>query len=60
VSTEELFSATSLGIYANDLTYDPDATEAEYLEASERGNVFQLVWRMEMDAGVVSYRRGQL
>jgi len=45
------FSATSLGIYANDLAYDPDANELEYLENSEQNNILQLVWRMEMDAG---------
>lgn len=43
------FSATSLGIYANDLAYDPDSNELEYLENSEKNNLLQLVWRLARD-----------
>lgn len=46
VDVENQFSATSLGIYANDLAYDPGSNELEYFEASENNNVLQLVWRL--------------
>ena len=43
------FAATSLGVYANDLAYDPDATEEQYFETSESNNILQLVWRLAKD-----------
>jgi len=49
VKEEEKFSATSLGIYANDLAYDPDSNEEQYFENSERNNILQLVWRLAKD-----------
>lgn len=49
VDLENQFSATSLGIYANDLAYDPDSNELEYFENSENNNVLQLVWRLARD-----------
>jgi hypothetical protein len=49
VDMENRFSATSLGIYANDLAYDPDSNELEYFENSENNNILQLVWRLARD-----------
>jgi len=49
VDMENRFSATSLGIYANDLAYDPDSNELEYFENSENNNLLQLVWRLARD-----------
>lgn len=49
VDIENRFSATSLGIYANDLAYDPDSNESEYFENSENNNILQLVWRLAID-----------
>jgi len=46
---ENEFAATSLGVYANDLAYDPDSNEEQYLENSERNNILQLVWRLAKD-----------
>lgn len=43
---ESKFAATSLGIYANDLAYDPDSNEKQYFENSEKNNVLQLAWRL--------------
>ena len=40
------FAATSLGVYANDLAYDPDSDETQYMENSDRNNILQLVWRL--------------
>jgi len=45
----EEFAATSLGVYANDLAYDPDSNEEQYFENSERNNILQLVWRLAKD-----------
>lgn len=49
VKEEDAFSATSLGIYANDLAYDPDSDELQYFENSERNNILQLAWRLAKD-----------
>lgn len=49
VKKEDEFSATSLGVYANDLAYDPDSNEQQYFENSERNNILQLVWRLAKD-----------
>ena len=49
VDMENQFSAISLGIYANDLAYDPDSNELEYFENSENNNILQLVWRLARD-----------
>lgn len=49
VKEEDEFSVTSLGIYANDLAYDPDSNELQYFENSERNNILQLVWRLAKD-----------
>mmetsp|Transcript_3135 Transcript_3135/g.5706 ORF Transcript_3135/g.5706 Transcript_3135/m.5706 type:complete len:312 (-) Transcript_3135:221-1156(-) len=49
IKEEDQFSATSLGVYANDLAYDPDSTEEQYFENSERNNILQLVWRLAKD-----------
>lgn len=46
---EDQFAATSLGVYANDLAYDPDSTEEQYFKTSERNNILQLVWRLAND-----------
>mmetsp|Transcript_16020 Transcript_16020/g.33879 ORF Transcript_16020/g.33879 Transcript_16020/m.33879 type:complete len:361 (-) Transcript_16020:35-1117(-) len=43
------FAATSLGIYANDLAYDPDSTKQQYFANSEQNNVLQLAWRLAKD-----------
>jgi hypothetical protein len=43
------FSAAYLGVYANDLAYDPDCSKEEYLENSEKNNILQLVWRLAKD-----------
>uniref|UniRef100_A0A7S2LS25 Uncharacterized protein n=1 Tax=Skeletonema marinoi TaxID=267567 RepID=A0A7S2LS25_9STRA len=49
VKEEDKFSPTSLGIYANDLAFDPDSNEEQYFENSERNNILQLVWRLAKD-----------
>eukprot|EP00546_Thalassionema_frauenfeldii_P003514 CAMPEP_0178934382 /NCGR_PEP_ID=MMETSP0786-20121207/23831_1 /TAXON_ID=186022 /ORGANISM="Thalassionema frauenfeldii, Strain CCMP 1798" /LENGTH=302 /DNA_ID=CAMNT_0020612157 /DNA_START=46 /DNA_END=954 /DNA_ORIENTATION=- len=49
IKKEDEFSATSLGVYANDLAYDPDSNEQQYFENSERNNILQLVWRLAKD-----------
>mmetsp|Transcript_34299 Transcript_34299/g.39051 ORF Transcript_34299/g.39051 Transcript_34299/m.39051 type:complete len:306 (-) Transcript_34299:282-1199(-) len=49
VKKEDEFSASSLGMYANDLAYDPDSNEVQYFENSERNNILQLVWRLAKD-----------
>lgn len=46
IKEKDQFTATSLGIYANDLAYDPDSDEAQYLENSKNNNILQLVWRL--------------
>lgn len=46
---ENQFSATSLGVYANDLAYDPDSSRDEYYRNSEKNNLLQLVWRLAKD-----------
>jgi len=46
---EEEFTAPALGVYANDLAYDPDSKEEQYFENSERNNILQLVWRLAKD-----------
>ena len=46
---ESQFAATSLGVYANDLAYDPDSNEEQYFENSEKNNILQLVWRLAKD-----------
>ena len=46
---DDQFAATSLGVYANDLAYDPDSNEQEYFENSGRNNILQLVWRLAKD-----------
>ena len=46
---EDQYSATSLGVYANDLAYDPSSNEEQYFENSERNNILQLVWRLAKD-----------
>lgn len=43
------FSAAYLGVYANDLAYDPDSTREEYYKNSEKNNILQLVWRLAKD-----------
>mmetsp|Transcript_15175 Transcript_15175/g.28530 ORF Transcript_15175/g.28530 Transcript_15175/m.28530 type:complete len:322 (-) Transcript_15175:506-1471(-) len=43
------FSATYLGVYANDLAFDPHSSQEEYLENSEKNNILQLVWRLAAD-----------
>ena len=48
-SEETQFAATSLGVYANDLAYDPDSNEEQYFENSEKNNILQLVWRLAKD-----------
>jgi len=52
---EEQFAATSLGVFANDLAYDPDSNEEQYFENSERNNILQLVWRLakEEESGML-------
>ena len=49
VKEEDEYAATSLGVYANDLAYDPDYNEEQYAENSERNNILQLVWRLAKD-----------
>jgi len=49
VKEGDKFSPTSLGIYANDLAFDPDSNEEQYFENSERNNILQLVWRLAKD-----------
>lgn len=46
---ESQFAATSLGVYANDLAYDPDSNEEQYFENSEKNNILELVWRLAKD-----------
>ncbi len=46
---EHEFAVTCLGIYANDLAYDPDHDEEKYFETSERNNILQLIWRLAKD-----------
>jgi len=48
-SEDNPFAATSLGVNANDLAYDPDSNEEQYFENSERNNILQLVWRLAKD-----------
>jgi hypothetical protein len=43
------FTATSLGVYANDLAFDPDLNEKEYSDASSSNNILQLVWRLSIE-----------
>mmetsp|Transcript_2448 Transcript_2448/g.5170 ORF Transcript_2448/g.5170 Transcript_2448/m.5170 type:complete len:313 (-) Transcript_2448:249-1187(-) len=46
---EDQFAATSIGVCANDLAYDPDSNEEQYFENSETNNILQLVWRLAKD-----------
>ena len=46
---ENQFAATSLGVYANDLAYDPNSNETQYFENSEKNNILELVWRLAKD-----------
>ncbi len=47
---ENKFGASSLGVYANDLAYDPDAmNEKIYLKTSNQNNILQLIWRLAKD-----------
>lgn len=47
---ENEFAATCLGMYANDLAYDPDITQKEeYLQNSQENNILQLIWRLAKD-----------
>lgn len=46
---ENEFAATCLGVYANDLAFDPDADEEKYLETSDQNNILQLIWRLAKD-----------
>ncbi|GFH59244.1 hypothetical protein CTEN210_15720 [Chaetoceros tenuissimus] len=46
---ETKFAATSLGVFANDLAFDPSSSEEEYFDNSERNNILQLVWRLARD-----------
>lgn len=46
------FAATSIGIFANDLAYDPEITSKEaYLQKSSENNILQLIWRLELNLG---------
>ncbi len=49
IEGENQFSATSLGVYANDLAYDPASDKDHYLDQSEKNNVLALVWRLAID-----------
>ena len=49
VKEEDKYSPASLGIYANDLAFDPDSDEEKYFDNSERNNILQLVWRLAKD-----------
>lgn len=46
---EHQFSAMSLGIYINDLAYEPNSSEEKYLEKSNENNILQLIWRLVLD-----------
>lgn len=47
---ENEFAATCLGMYANDLAYDPDITQKEkYIQKSNENNILQLIWRLAKD-----------
>ena len=46
---EDKFGPTCLGVFANDLAYDPDSNEEEYGKTSEANNILQLVWRLARD-----------
>ena len=46
---EDMFGPTSLGVFANDLAYDPDSNAEEYAKTSEANNILQLVWRLARD-----------
>ena len=46
---EETFGPTRLGVFANDLAYDPDSSAEEYVQNSEANNILQLVWRLARD-----------
>jgi hypothetical protein len=37
-----------MGIYANDLAYNPDITEKEYLKTRYTKNILQLIWRLDV------------
>ncbi len=46
------FAATSIGMFANDLAYDPEITSKEaYLQKSSENNILQLIWRLELNIG---------
>jgi len=49
IGDKDQFTATSLGIYANDLAYNPDSDETQYLQNSEKNNILELVWRLALD-----------
>jgi hypothetical protein len=49
IDKDNPFAATSLGVYANDLAFDPDSNEEGYDEASSRNNILQLVWRLSIE-----------
>jgi len=43
------FGPTRLGMYANDLAFDPDhPNEESYLATSDRNNILQIVWRLDL------------
>jgi len=50
IDDENQFGATCLGIYANDLAYDPTSFDNEaYLKQSDSNNILQLIWRLDKD-----------
>lgn len=49
IDDENSFGATSIGVYANDLAFDPDATQDDYDTISNSNNILQLIWRLAKD-----------
>jgi hypothetical protein len=44
------FAPTCLGMYSNDLAYDPNETCKEnYIKTSNENNILQLIWRLDLD-----------
>ena len=47
---ENMYGAPNVGMYANDLAYDPDdLSEEAYLRKSNENNILQLIWRLAKD-----------
>jgi hypothetical protein len=49
IDEDNPFVATSLGVYSNDLAFDPDSSEVEYDAVSSENNILQLVWRLSKE-----------